>query len=267
MIWSSQNVSSQPWEVFVINPLRPSKKIRALILLDTGSQQSYISETLREKLQLVAREQQTITVSSIKNSPEVPYLDSGSKKNVRKDSGGYDSRLGKIFVGKTCNQRLQGQQETCRSLLTFTVLIEQDLSQFWALETIGIADPIDLIDDEEAYEFEKSVRRNDEGRYAISWPWKSPDPKIEFGDDKIIEPAPSETPYLKYYIPHLPVIFPDKCTKLRIVFDASAASRKGYSLNDQLYKGPTPGWNCFKAAIGKIYSNGYREGFPSSGSE
>ncbi|VDN57746.1 unnamed protein product [Dracunculus medinensis] len=116
---------------------------------------------------------------------------------------------------------LQGQQETCRSLLTFTVLIEQDLSQFWALETIGIAGPIDLIDDEEAYEFEKSVRRNDQGRYAISWPWKSPDPKIEFGrltsiwnkllkdaslrhqydqifkeqlDDKIIEPGPSKTP-------------------------------------------------------------------------
>ncbi|VDN57600.1 unnamed protein product [Dracunculus medinensis] len=200
-------------EVFVINPLKPRKKIRALILLDMGSQQSYISETLRENVApkipqkyhtLIAEVgiilydgsifkimANTVTqlTSQIKYMQLKAYQSSRTRgvikmakpdiligsnyyfflmrsgiKNEKKDSGGY-----------VIDSRCYMANKECPSLVTFMVLAEQDLSQFWALETIGIA--INLIDDEEAYEqFEKSVRRNEEGRCAISWPWKSPDP-------------------------------------------------------------------------------------------
>ncbi|XP_049886562.1 uncharacterized protein LOC126381063 [Pectinophora gossypiella] len=42
-----------------------------------------------------------------------------------------------------------------------------------------------------------------------------------------------------YYVPHLPVLKPDSAsTKMRTVFNASAKSSSGLSLNDVLYEGP-----------------------------
>ncbi|VDN59107.1 unnamed protein product [Dracunculus medinensis] len=208
-------------EIFVINPLKPNKKIRALILLDTGSQQSYISETLREKLQLVAREQQTIPVSSFASKIPQKYHTSIEVGIIL-----HDGSIFKIMASTMTQLTLQIKY------------MQLEGYQSSRTEVLGSrTDPTDLMDDEESYEqFEKSIKRNEEGRYAISWPWKSTDPKIEsnFG-------LAFETPCFKYYIPHLPVISPDKqSTKLRIVFDASAVIRKGYSLKNQLYKGPTP---------------------------
>jgi hypothetical protein len=50
-------------------------------------------------------------------------------------------------------------------------------------------------------------------------------------------PAPEER---VYYIPHHAVFKPDSTTtKLRVVFDASAKTNTGVSLNELLYKGPT----------------------------
>ena len=43
-----------------------------------------------------------------------------------------------------------------------------------------------------------------------------------------------------YFIPHHYVLKPDSTTtKLRAVFDASAKTSSGYSLNDLMYAGPT----------------------------
>ena len=50
-------------------------------------------------------------------------------------------------------------------------------------------------------------------------------------------------------MPHHEVIGEDNATtKLRIVFDASAAVRGARSLNQNLYKGTTP-WNAFEALL------------------
>lgn len=44
----------------------------------------------------------------------------------------------------------------------------------------------------------------------------------------------------KYFIPHHCVLKPDSTTtKLRVVFDASAKTSSGHSLNDLMYTGPT----------------------------
>ena len=51
------------------------------------------------------------------------------------------------------------------------------------------------------------------------------------------EKAAMETPGWTWYIPHHPVLNPNKPGKCRIVFDASAEYR-GVSLNSQLLKGP-----------------------------
>jgi len=47
-------------------------------------------------------------------------------------------------------------------------------------------------------------------------------------------------PKFRYFIPHHCVLKPDsQTTKLRVVFDASAVTSSGKSLNDLMHKGPT----------------------------
>ena len=53
-----------------------------------------------------------------------------------------------------------------------------NLEDFWALETIGIGDPLVLTDDDKALkQFNKSLCFKD-GRYLIQWPWKCEDPSL-----------------------------------------------------------------------------------------
>lgn len=50
---------------------------------------------------------------------------------------------------------------------------------------------------------------------------------------------PKDLGKIRYFIPHSCVIKPDSTsTKLRVVFDASAKTSNGYSLNDTLLSGP-----------------------------
>ena len=149
-----------------------------------------------------------------------------------------------------------------------------NLTDFWSLETIGIKDdPSPSPDDQIGQDFENSVRFED-GRYEVRWPWKDNDTDLPenfglaFGRLKslsrrfqqdpallqrydsvindqlkkgIIELAPSTPPQPPiHYLPHQPVITPQKSTtKLRVVYDASSKTRKtDKSLNDCLHRGP-----------------------------
>ena len=60
-------------------------------------------------------------------------------------------------------------------------------------------------------------------------------------DNIIVEVPPHElvSPYPTYYMPHRPVIRDSVSTKVRPVFDASAAGPNGVSLNDCLESGPS----------------------------
>jgi len=58
----------------------------------------------------------------------------------------------------------------------------------------------------------------------------------------------------KYFIPHHTVLKADSdISKLRVVFDASARSSSGLSLNDVLYTGPKLQTYIFTADIVKMY--------------
>lgn len=60
----------------------------------------------------------------------------------------------------------------------------------------------------------------------------------------------------KYIIPHHCVLKPDSSTtKLRVVFDASAKTSSGYSLNDLMYTGPTVQSELFSILCVSDYQN------------
>jgi thymidine kinase len=148
------------------------------------------------------------------------------------------------------------------------------LTRFWRLEELGINDDANRNDDDIAMEaFLKTVKRNEDGRYICSWPWKMSNKDLpsnftrslgrlrstlrklntdqelftkyqaifdeQLANGIIEEVKKGQRDGTVHYIPHQPVINPLKTTtKIRIVYDASCKTSNGKSLNDYLFKGP-----------------------------
>ena len=153
---------------------------------------------------------------------------------------------------------------------------QPSMEDLWSLESIGInpkskAERDDLVMES----FKKTISRQPDGRYKVYWPWRKENLDIKdnyelalgrlkslikrFDQNKtlrqryddiikeqlqnaIIEEINdkeiSDKP--RHYIPHHAVITPEKSTtKLRVVYDASAKTKKGsLSLNECLHRGP-----------------------------
>uniref|UniRef100_A0A914X9D3 Peptidase aspartic putative domain-containing protein n=1 Tax=Plectus sambesii TaxID=2011161 RepID=A0A914X9D3_9BILA len=163
------------------------------------------------------------------------------------------------------------QEENQQKSATSTLKIED----YWNLESISIKDLIDTKDDDVAYQQFKDNIKFERGRFHVKWPWKTETPELpdnywlsynrlksltkrlqedqdllikydEIIQDQlrkeIVEKVGEDTKVgsIQHYLPHHPAITPLKTTtKLRIVYDASAKSRKNFnSLNECLYRGP-----------------------------
>lgn len=151
----------------------------------------------------------------------------------------------------------------------------QLLTTYWNLETLGIREETDFtINEQIEAEFLSTLKREDEGRYSVNWLkkdnfdqlpsniniafWrlksnlktlqKNPEFLAKYKqvfDDQlangIIEKVTNKTPHsvIMSYLPHQPVVTPDKATtKLRVVYDGSAKRKTGFSVNDVMYDGP-----------------------------
>ena len=182
----------------------------------------------------------------------------------------YHSLLGPLITGKGLVK--QPYHEFTRKGSTYCISTDTDVDNFWKLESVGITDnPHEKEDDLAIEHFQKTITRN-AGRYVIQWPWRQPAPPLaeNFGlcmgrlrslwtklsqnpkllsdynetvktqlQDGIIEIADNKNNKgLVHYLPHQPVITPNKTTtKLRVVYDASAHT-SGASLNEALLRGP-----------------------------
>ena len=146
--------------------------------------------------------------------------------------------------------------------------IEATLNAFWELESLGVKNEIDPVQDQ----FTKNIQMKN-GRYQVSLPWREhheplptnrelslkrlygllhrikQDPEVLLEYDAIIreqlergivervQPTEQE-PENVHYLPHHAVIRRDKdTTKVRVVYDASSQST-GPSLNSCLHTGP-----------------------------
>ena len=157
-----------------------------------------------------------------------------------------------------------------------SVVKNPDLEKFWCLETIGITDPFNTDDNDQALRKFCDTVKFENGRYYVCWPWKSDsvvlpdnfhvavrrmksltcrlreDTKLLVKYDSIIKQqlaqqviervddnVPSNTTRT-YYLPHHPVLTPGKTTtKIHIVYDASSkVTCYVNSLNECLYRGP-----------------------------
>ena len=189
---------------------------------------------------------------------------------------GISSKLGWILCGEYEIFRLNRSVVNFNSAHVLRVSAERDirdtLQNFYEIESLGVKENEWEETDPFIEKFENNLRFNGK-RYVTRLPFKDnneflPDNyehskqrllslKNKLDKDKnlltdynnilkdheseeIIEkvtdiPSPGKT----FYLPHLPVIKPERTTtKMRIVFDASAKTKDNISLNDCLYSGP-----------------------------
>ncbi|XP_053389677.1 uncharacterized protein LOC128552659 [Mercenaria mercenaria] len=141
------------------------------------------------------------------------------------------------------------------------VPVKRDLEDFWRVESIGILDKQNTSDDEMAMKMFLDSLQFENGRYQDTWPWTEECPNLPVNREPavgrlkscvnkmknkpdllqkydavmndqlskgVIEKVEqSETDGLVHYLPHHAVITPQKATtKIRVVYDASARTRK-----------------------------------------
>ncbi|CAK9827469.1 hypothetical protein ANTRET_LOCUS5158 [Anthophora retusa] len=178
------------------------------------------------------------------------------------------TKFGWVFGGtvSTCHQRKSSP--SCFS----TTTLQNDLSRFWEIEEGPQKQYLSKSEATCEEHFQKTTTRNEQGRYVVALPFN--EGKNQLGESRAraekrllaFERRLIKEPDLKaqyttvineylelghmsrintythgdsYYLPHHGVIkASSNTTKLRVVFDGSAETTSGVSLNDTLHTGP-----------------------------
>lgn len=202
-------------------------------------------------------------------------------------SGGFHRISPFLYAAETVFGWVVGGEEpgmqddiiTTSNMVTMMMVNEHTVEDLWALEAMGIREDSNSESKEDLEnavieQFERTVERNDDGRYVVHLPWKDGHKKLnsnfhsclfrlkkmtadlkrqgyleaynrifsEWEADGVIKEVPGvEESELEemYLMPHRHVIKQSSSTTpVRPVFDASAKGKGGPSLNDCLAVGP-----------------------------
>ncbi|XP_076382764.1 uncharacterized protein LOC143260624 [Megalopta genalis] len=169
-------------------------------------------------------------------------------------------------IGGSVPTAQPNRQATCHT----TTTLKLDLARFWEMEEGPQSQH--LLESEATCEqhFQNTTTRNTEGRYVVALPFNKNKPKLGESDTQALKRLISLEQKFKrdselehqyraviqeyldlghmsevhasrpgYYLPHHGVInMSSNTTKLRVVFDGSAVTSTGISLNDTLHTGP-----------------------------
>lgn len=201
----------------------------------------------------------------------VPHILDGTKFTGPDMPVAINSSLGFIIMGKARSKQLVTNLQTY-CCVNSSENIETLLQKFWELDEIAAEMPIKSSEDSECEKlFTSSVKRETDGRYIVSLPFKVYPPNLgdsysiafrrfcalerkfvscpvykekyaaviqdylDQGHMMLVPPGIAKSP--GYYIPHHGVTKDSASTPLRVVFDASAKTDLRVSLNDTLYTG------------------------------
>jgi hypothetical protein len=195
--------------------------------------------------------------------------------------------VGYILSGHFLSEKgLAPRSLTSHQLFCLNDISDNELRQFWDLESIGILDTErKSTDDPVLTAFNKSIKLGNE-RYCVGLPWKEgmkdqlwsneasarirlnrlnmklgKDLSLQDGYNaalremeaaNVIEEVSKDSKSLGpvYYMPHRPVVRESSTTtKIRPVFDASAKAGNGLSMNDCLETGPSLNPNLVEVLI------------------
>ncbi|GBM77017.1 hypothetical protein AVEN_155870-1, partial [Araneus ventricosus] len=199
-------------------------------------------------------------------------LFTGEIKNLSPDLIAMNTKLGWTVIGRS-----RITENDSSSTLMSLLVNDVNISDLWRLDTLNINDPAENQSRKELEEaakehFERSVKRDNEGRYIVSLPWIHDHPPLPDGRKiaerrlnsciKALERAEKLVDYDdvfqdwqkegiieevdpmqeikqgQHFLPLHPVFKENSTTKVRPVFDGSAKERNTPSINDCLEKGP-----------------------------
>ena len=163
--------------------------------------------------------------------------------------------------------------------------VNRTLKKFWEIEDVSSEQDVPIVRIEEQMALKKVEKTiiYENQMYRVSIPWKRKEPalpnnyemairRLENTEKRLMKSPDiasaynqctaqylekgyvtkipqQEQPTSKWYLPHFPILRPDKATtKTRIVFDASA-KYEGMSLNDAIYQGPKLQRNLFDVLL------------------
>jgi len=199
----------------------------------------------------------------------------GSPKNkIHGQPALQNTKLGWILGGELHLERCNMKDQVLSCLAVTNKQLQQQIERFWKIESLHEVRHFTM--EERACErhFTETTRREKDGRFTVRLPIR---PNVKLGESRqqakgrfeALERRFHRNPELKeaycdfmeeykdsghmtqiseeeisqvqelYFIPHQAVTRPDSLTtKLRVVFDASAKTTSGSSLNDKLWPGP-----------------------------
>ncbi|XP_065082000.1 uncharacterized protein LOC135704456 [Ochlerotatus camptorhynchus] len=251
-----------------------NKTVVCRALLDSGSDSNLICEALARKLNIVM-ENVNIPISGVNNAETQVKYKLCAKISSRVNS--FNAFLDFLVVPTiTTNLPLmkvdQGgpNRRVCQLNLTDEQL-NRTLVKFWELETCQEALPYTPAEQAVEKHYERTFSREETGRYTVRLPFN--ENKVQLGNsletartrfNRLLRSFVNEnkknrytefmTEYLAlghmievhdnpndcYFLPHHAVYKESSSTtKIRVVFDASAKTTSGLSLNDALETGPT----------------------------
>lgn len=208
--------------------------------------------------------------------------------------------FGWVLLGSTSKRHTK--DTTALTITTCDTRLEDQLKKFWEIEEVAAIPMFTEKEKECQRMYNLTTHRLANGKYQVKLPFannKGPnlgqsrpqaikrytqlqrqleanpslkkdynkclDEYWELGHMEMINPPHDGE--LCYYVPHHAVLKESTTTKLRVVFDASAKTTNGYSLNEQLLTGPTIqpklystllNWRKYKVALNADIEKMYR---------
>ncbi|UYV73025.1 hypothetical protein LAZ67_10001588 [Cordylochernes scorpioides] len=228
-------------QTLIVKISGPKGKHNVRVLLDCGSQRSYISKRMVDALGLKRVQHVTLTHNLFGGGEIRQKKNNVYKVNVSCLNNEYMDDLKFLDQEVICGHISLVQDHTILNELKARGINLTDICQGF-MDAAETKSRKDLIEASNTH-FKETVKRDESGRYIVSLPWIAGHPPVPVNrrttENRLLTTTRNVQGKMLYenYLPHRPVLKDSHTTPVRPVFDASCKKKGLPSLNQCLEKG------------------------------